>query len=615
VDLEKIKEAGITREDILMKELFFFVKKLHSYSGKILYFNLLGMTLMSLLEGIGLLFLIPMISMSNIVNIETRGTPLSGAIEALKNFPHSLGMPIILGIYVLLVIVQNILQRQITIRNTIIQHSFFRHLRIETYDALLHAKWDFFIKKRKSDIINTLTSEIATASAGTNSFLQFIASLIFTFIQIGMAFWLSANITIFVLISGLLLIFFSRKYLKRSMALGNKNYVSGKKYFAGITDQINGIKDIKSNTLEDSRMSWFRDVTQDMQNEQVEYAKLNTKSQLFYKSASAVLIAIFLLISMKLFHAQGGQLLLIIVIFSRLWPRVAGIQASMEQIAMRIPSYKAVIDIQSECKQAREFREEEARDIKPLSIRNAIECQNVFFRYNKSVSTYALQDINLYIPSNQMTAVVGRSGAGKSTLIDLLMGLNKPEEGQVLLDGEPLSSANLLSLRRAISYVPQDPFLFNESIRENLLIVEPNAREDQIWEALEFSSAAEFVKKLPAGLDTLIGDRGIRLSGGERQRLVLARAILRNPSILVLDEATSSLDTENEAKIQEALDRLKGRMTIIVIAHRLSTIKNADQVIVLEQGEIIQKGEFLQLAKEKRSMFSKLLRNQLEATL
>lgn len=615
MDLEKAKKAGTAKVGNLMKEVFYFVKKLHLFSGKIIYFNLLGMTIMSLLEGIGILFLIPMISMSNIVSIDTGGTPLSGVFDVLKSIPNSLGMPIILGIYVLLVIGQNILQRQITIQNTIIQHGFFRYLRIETYDALLHSNWDFFIKKRKSDIINSLTSEIATASAGTNSFLQFIASLMFTIIQIGMAFWLSVNITIFVLISGLVLIFFSRTFLKRSLVLGNKNYVSGKKYLAGVTDQINGIKDIKSNTLEESRMSWFRDVTKNMQNEQVEYARLNTKSQFFYKVASSILIAIFILVAMNIFKAQGGQLLLVILIFSRLWPRVASIQASMEQIALRIPSYKAVIDLQNECKLAKEFCDEDAHDIKPLNIRKGIECQNVFFRYNKNLPSYALIDINLFIPANQMTAVVGRSGAGKSTLIDLLMGLNKHEQGQVLLDGTPLSRANLLSLRHAISYVPQDPFLFNESIRENLLIVVPNANEEQIWEALEFSSAAEFVRKLPYGLDTLIGDRGVRLSGGERQRLVLARAILRNPLILVLDEATSALDTENEAKIQEALDRLKGKMTIIVIAHRLSTIRNADQVIVIEQGEIIQKGDYGQLAKDKRSMFSKLLQNQVEATL
>jgi ATP-binding cassette subfamily C protein len=286
----------------------------------------------------------------------------------------------------------------------------------------------------------------------------------------------------------------------------------------------------------------------------------------------------------------------------------------MGQIATKIPAYKAVADLQKECKVSKEFHESDIENSKPLHIKNGIDCQNVSFRYNLHEATYALQDINLTIPVNQMTAVVGRSGAGKSTLIDLLMGLNIPEKGQVLLDGKPLTKENLLSLRRAISYVPQDPFLFNDSIRENLLLVKPNATEEEMWEALEFSSAGEFVKKLPEGLDTLIGDRGIRLSGGERQRLVLARAILRNPSILVLDEATSSLDTENESKIQEALERLKGKMTIIVIAHRLSTIRNADQVIVLEQGCIIQKGEFGQLANEKRNVFSQLLRNQIQAT-
>jgi ABC-type multidrug transport system fused ATPase/permease subunit len=597
-----------------MEQIFYFVKKLHAYSGKILYLNLLGMILMSLLEGVGILFLIPMISMSGIVNVDTGGTPLSAVFEFLQRMPNTLGMPIILGIYVLLVIGQNILQRQIAIRNTVIQHGFFRHLRVETYDALLHADWNFFIKKRKSDLINLLTGEIATASAGTHSFLQFIASLIFTLIQISLAFWLSTNITIFVLISGLLLIFFSRKFLKRSLALGTKNYESGKSYLAGITDQINGIKDIKSNTLEESRMNWFRSVTLNMQNEQVEYSRLNTKSQLLYKAASAILIAIFLYIAMNMFNAQGGQLMLIIIIFSRLWPRVAGIQASMEQIAIRIPAYKAVISLQNECKNAREFTYGDTKNVKPLHIKQGIECKNVFFKYNQSLPPYALQDINLTILVNQMTAVVGRSGAGKSTLIDLLMGLNIPEKGQVLLDGKPLTNENLLSLRRAVSYVPQDPFLFNASIRENLLLVKQDSTEQQMWEALEFSSAGEFVKRLPEGLDTLIGDRGIRLSGGERQRLVLARAILRNPSILVLDEATSSLDTENESKIQEALERLKGKMTIIVIAHRLSTIRNADQVIVLDQGRIIQKGEFGQLANEKRSVFSQLLRNQMQAT-
>jgi ATP-binding cassette subfamily C protein len=248
-------------------------------------------------------------------------------------------------------------------------------------------------------------------------------------------------------------------------------------------------------------------------------------------------------------------------------------------------------------------------------MEDCLECRGVFFRYDQNENIYALNNIHLKIPANRMTAIVGSSGAGKSTLIDLLMGLNKPENGEVLIDGILLSNENLLSLRRSVSYVSQEPFLFNASIRENLLMIQPNSSEEELWKALEFSSAAEFVSKLPMRIDTIVGDRGIRLSGGERQRLVIARAILRKPSILVLDEATSALDTDNESKIQESLERLKGQMTIIVIAHRLSTIRNADQVIVLDQGEIIQQGGFKQLASEQKGMFNHLLKKQMEVSV
>ncbi len=271
----------------------------------------------------------------------------------------------------------------------------------------------------------------------------------------------------------------------------------------------------------------------------------------------------------------------------------------MEQIASTIPALKSLMDLQEDCKESLELELQQNtrsnENINPIVLYKGIECKEIDFRYNLTDLKYALKNISFHIPANSMTAIVGRSGAGKSTLIDIVMGLLKPIRGEILIDDTPLTNENLLSLRKSISYVPQDPFLFNGSIKENLMMIKPKSSEEQLWEALEFSSASEFVKKLPHGLDTHIGDRGIRLSGGERQRLVLARAILKKPSILVLDEATSALDTENEKKIQEAIERIKGSMTIIVIAHRLSTIRNADQVIVLEEGEIIQKGTYKSL--------------------
>jgi ABC-type multidrug transport system fused ATPase/permease subunit len=597
-----------------MEHVLYYTKRLYTFSGNRLIINILGMVMISLIEGTAILLLLPMISISGIANINPGVSPISGLLKFLQEFPQTAGLPLILCIYVLLLVGQHVLQRLLTIRDTMIQQRFLRHLRLEAYNALLQSNWNFFVKNRKSDIINLITSELTRVGLGTNLVLQLVASLIFMLIQLGIAFWLSPGMTVFVLFFGVVIAFFSNKFIRKSISLGSQTSQLSQSFLAGITDQLNGMKDIKSNTLETSRLNWFSSLTQKMVNEQVDYIKLRSGSQLFYKIVSAVLVAVFIFLSVKLFHAKVEQLLLIFVIFSRLWPRFTTIQSNMEHIASTIPAFHALIKLNKECIDATEFHIENNQDlkaVKSIGVSQEIDFRHVSYRYNRHESAYALQDIHFQISSKQTTAIVGRSGAGKSTLIDMLMGLIKPEDGQILIDGIPLQNDIIFALRQSISYVPQDPFLFHASIRENLLMIEPNASEEQIWEALTFSEAAEFVKKLPLMLDTYIGDRGIRLSGGERQRLVLARAILRKPSILILDEATSALDTENEAKIQNALDRLKGTMTIIVIAHRLSTIRNADQVIVLDKGKIVQQGVFNQLAQEQGGLFSNLLGNQL----
>ncbi|MEH7277357.1 ABC transporter ATP-binding protein [Bacillus toyonensis] len=596
-----------------MNYIIYFMKKLYSSAGKILYVNLFGMVLISLLEGIGIILLLPMISMTGIINTGEETSFIAPVYRILQNFPKTTSLISILGIYVLIVLSQNILQRNITLRDARTQQVFVRKLRVEAYSMILKAKWRFFLEKRKTNLINILTTELARVSYGINLILQLLATILFTFIQVGLAFLLSPQVTVFVLGFGLLFLVASRVFIKKARILGGKTSELAKDYLSGITDHFNGIKDIKSNTLEGSRLDWFQSITKKMSSEQMEYMRIRSNSQLFYKISMAILIAFFIFLSVNMFQAQTAQLLLIILIFSRLWPRFMTIQSNLEQLAASIPAFKSLWELQQECNEAVEMQDiYMQKHIKPICIKQGIECKEVSFRYNKQEALYALQNINVQIPINSMTAIVGHSGAGKSTLIDVLMGLIQPEKGQVLIDGIPLTTDNLLSLRRAISYVPQDPFLFNASIRENLMMIDSNVNEEQIWAALEFAAATEFVRMLPNGLDTLIGDRGVRLSGGERQRLVLARAILRKPSILVLDEATSALDTENEVKIQSAIERLKGTMTIVVIAHRLSTIRNADQVIVLGKGEIVQKGEFNQLAKERKGVFQNLLGSQME---
>ncbi|MBD2872028.1 ABC transporter ATP-binding protein [Paenibacillus arenilitoris] len=596
-----------------MASIFHYMKRLRAVSGTALYVNLFGMVVSSFLDSVSILLLIPLLSLIGIVSMDMGAGYFSWISDVLDNIPPTTALLIILGAYIAIMFGQSLVQRHVAVQSVALQQKFGKALRLETYQALLAASWPFFLKKRSSDLINLLTIELARVLGAVSLFLQLTASIVFTLIQIGLAFWLSPGLTLFVLASGIVLGLFSRRFIKRAKRLGSQTSKLSQSYLAGITDQLNGIKDVKSNTLERSRLRWLDGLTDGMAAEQLAYIRLRSSSQLIYKMSSAVLIAVFLFISYKLFHTQSLQLLTITAIFARLWPRFTSIQSNLEQLASMAPACKGLLRLQEDCRQAAERLEAPGGDaVSPMRVEQGIDCVNVSFRYNKNDSALTLQNIHLHIPANRMTAIAGPSGAGKSTLIDLVMGMIRPEDGQLRIDGQPVGEENLLAYRKSISYVAQDPFLFNASIRENLLLIKPDATEEEMWEALEFAASSDFVRKLPQGLDTVIGDRGIRLSGGERQRIVLARAVIRKPAILVLDEATSALDTENEKKIQEAIDRLKGKMTIIVVAHRLSTIRHADQVIVIDQGKLVERGDYRQLAADPTSLLGHLIHSQAE---
>ena len=228
------------------------------------------------------------------------------------------------------------------------------------------------------------------------------------------------------------------------------------------------------------------------------------------------------------------------------------------------------------------------------SIQQGIELRNVGLRYAPELDP-ALTDINLTLPRGQTVALVGSSGAGKSSIADLLAGLYDPTEGEILVDGTSMATFDLGSWQKRLGVVSQDTFLFNATIADNIAFGTPEATRAAIETAAAQAQAARFIKALPEGLDTLVGERGYRLSGGQRQRLSLARAILRDPELLILDEATSALDSESERLVQQAIDCFERKHTVLVIAHRLSTIVNADLICVLEKGEIVEQGDHSEL--------------------
>ncbi len=569
-----------------MRELRHYFKRLYSYTGTIFYINLFGLVLVSLLDGISILLLIPLLSATNVLPMTESGV-LSSVMNVLTNSPISIGLPYLLGLYILMVFGQNVLQRNLSIREVKIHQGFINQLKEEIYQGLLQVRWEFFLKHRQSNLINSLTKDIQRVGMGIKVFLLLLTNVVFTIIQIGIAFWISFSISSVVLLCGGCLALFSWRFVKQAKNLGKESTQLSRLYLAGITENLNGIKDIKTNNLEISQVGWLQNLNKRMLGEQVKYTELQTSSQLVYKTALAMIIASFIFLSVEFFMTQPAELLIVIVLFSRLWPRFVNIQSNLQQFSLTIPAFKVLFLLQVEIK---EFMDPSpgVEDGNTFKLEKKIECRNVSYRYNKDESSFALKDVSLMIPAKGMTAIMGHSGAGKSTLVDLLTGLIQPESGEIVIDGVPLSNSQSLSLRRSVGFVPQDPFLFNTTIRNNLRLMKPNATEQEMWEALTFAAADTFVQRLPEGLDTRVGDRAVRLSGGERQRIVLARAILRKPEVLILDEATSALDMENERYIKEAIEKLKGITTVIIIAHRLSTIENADQVISLEKGRVIQ---------------------------
>jgi subfamily B ATP-binding cassette protein MsbA len=281
----------------------------------------------------------------------------------------------------------------------------------------------------------------------------------------------------------------------------------------------------------------------------------------------------------------------------------------LANIGTQLTEAFAGLDRIREIRQMATEDEEDASRAALPALRGEVAFDRVNFEYNAGVPV--LKDVSFHAPAGSTTALVGSSGSGKSTLISLVMAFNRPLTGRVLVDGQDLASVKLRDFRHHLGVVLQDNFLFDGSIAENIAFAKPHASRDEIVAVSRIAHCDEFIQSFEKGYDTVVGERGVRLSGGQRQRVAIARAILADPRLLILDEATSSLDSESEALIQDGLRSLRLGRTTFVIAHRLSTIQSADQILVLEHGEIVERGtheQLLEMNGRYRQLYDKQYR-------
>ncbi|MBC8083218.1 MAG: ATP-binding cassette domain-containing protein [Hymenobacter sp.] len=305
-----------------------------------------------------------------------------------------------------------------------------------------------------------------------------------------------------------------------------------------------------------------------------------------------------------------GQFMSFILYTTFIGASVAGLGEMYSKVQSTLGASERILEILAEPTEP--THRPRGAGLAPLAIRGDIDYRRVAFRYPTRPDLAVLKDISFDIQAGEKIALVGPSGAGKSTIVQLLMQFYELSDGQILVDGRPIGQYDLTELRRHIGIVPQETILFGGSIRENIAYGQTDATDEELVAAARKANAWQFIESFPEVLDTLVGERGIKLSGGQRQRIAIARAILKNPAILILDEATSSLDSESEKLVQDAMDELMVGRTSIIIAHRLSTIRKADKILVIDGGRIVEQGTHEQLAHNDNGLYANLLKLQFE---
>jgi ATP-binding cassette subfamily C protein len=392
---------------------------------------------------------------------------------------------------------------------------------------------------------------------------------------------------------------------KRAAAFGKDLTDNRQQQYRNISEFVGGMKVVKSLNVERVYFDRFRDTLERLRQDSMAYVSANSTASALFQIANGLGLAIFVYVALVGFQLSLAQVIVMLFVFWRVSPRFMELQTNVQQLLMELPAFGRMQAVRANFDAARE-PELTADAASVPAPRREVALRDVSFSFQEGGQPI-LNRVSLSLPAGKVSALIGPSGAGKSTIADILLGLLEPSEGQLVVDGVPVEGAGRRIWRQRVAYVPQEIFLLHDSIAANLRLAAPDASDVELWLALEAAQASAFVAELDAGLQTVVGERGIRLSGGERQRIALARALLRKPSLLILDEATSALDWQNQALIAKSIESLRGSMTILTIAHRPSMIAFADWVIAMEQGRVVETGAYNSLRGDMRSRLSLML--------
>lgn len=561
-----------------------------------------------LTSGVSLVMLVPLLGIAGLdVGDGSLGRIAEWVAAALATIGLSLTVPVVIGAYLALVLGNALLTRTHAVRTTRLYQGFTLSLRLRVFEAITYSRWASFVGEPGPRFVHTLTQEIERVSGALAGVLNLVVKAVLASVYLGLAVYVSPAASLLVVACGGLLVVALAKKTRLGRAKGEAVSRVYAALYGAISEHLSGLRITKSHGIEPAHLQRFDARTRATAEAQVDLVRNQADVGFWLQVGSAAIMAAVFGSALLVFEMPLASILLILFLFARLVPMITGLQRQVQTVFNVLP---AVDRVESTLTWLSEHAEATGPEVDAPALERGLRLEGVGFGYDGVAGEAILHAVDIEVPAGRTTAIVGPSGGGKSTVADLVVGLLTPDEGRVLVDGVPLEGGRVQAWRRRIGYVNQDTFLFNDTIRANLLLMRPEATEADLRDALRAASSALFVEALPEGLDTVVGDRGVRLSGGERQRIALARAILRKPSLLVLDEATSALDPENERVIQDAIAGMAGRQTILLIAHRLASVRGADVIYVMEDGRVAESGGWDELIRRPQGRFRELCRAQ-----
>jgi len=551
-----------------------------------------GMTLLLMVasgisEGFGIALFVPILELLD--NKSSESWIVSNIKSQLSDLGIELTLPIAIGgvvVFIISAFALSYFQSRMLIQAKL---DITQRIRQKLFDQLIKANWEYLSTQAQGEIANILSTESLRYGQTLVYQVRIIATLILVFIYSIFNALLSWKLLILVVLLGVCFLILLRPFTKAAKQLGHRQSEDNKNFLFHVVEFLKSSKLIKVTASEERVINLFKKLNTSLSKTLYSSEIVTEQSYFFLQSLPVIAVGIVIFAGTTFFAVSTSYILVFLALLARTAPRLGQIQQFFQQYLLRRPAIDAIDKMLTNSKTMLEKQDSQKYPFTGLDQK--ISFQNVTFYY-PSKEIPSLENISFIIEKNTQTAFVGRSGSGKSTIIDLLAGLRTPSRGEIFFDQTEIRSLDLNLLRKRIGYVTQDITIFNDTFLNNLLFSCPDARPEDVQECLKLAHLDDVIKRLPNGLDTHLEESGTILSGGEKQRLSLARALLRQPDILLLDEATSALDNESEHIIRQAIRLMASKMTVIIVAHRLSSIKDADKIIVLDKGRIVEEGSF-----------------------